>query len=64
MTHHCGSSRIYIEGLERSVTEEEILIIKRNENRLWTKSMAREDAEAMLVKAMNRKSAGEMDVYK
>ena len=64
MTNHCGSSRIYIEGLVRSVTEEEILIIKRNENRLWTRSMAREDAEATLTQAMNRKSAGEMDVYK
>ena len=64
MTHHCGSSRIYIEGLVQAVTEEEILIIKRNENRLWTRSMAREDAEATLVKAMNRKSVGEIDVYK
>jgi len=64
MTHHCGSSRIYIEGLVQAVTEDEFLIIKRNENRLWTKSMAREDAEATFVKATNRKSAGEMDVYK
>ncbi len=64
MTHHCGSSRIYIEGLVQAVTKEEILIIKRNENRLWTKSMAREDAEATLVRAMNRISAGEMNVCK
>jgi len=64
MTHHCGSSRIYIEGLVQAVAEDEFLIIKRNENRLWTRSMAREDAEATLVKAMNRKSAGEMDAYK
>ena len=66
MTHHFGSSRIYIEGLVRAITEteDEILIIKRNKNRLWTKSMAREDAEATLVQAMNRKSAREMDVYK
>ena len=64
LTHHFGSQRIYIEGLVRAVTEEEILIIKRNENRLWTRSMAREDVEATLVLAMNRKSAGEIDVCK
>ncbi len=64
MTHHCGSSRIYIEGLVQAVAEDEFLIIKRNKNRLWTKSMAREDAEVTLVRAMNRKSAGEMDVCK
>jgi hypothetical protein len=51
------SSRIYIEGLVRAVTEDSILIVKRNERRLWTKSMAREDAEATLVQAMNRRSA-------
>lgn len=48
------SSRVYIDGLIRAVSEEEIIIIKRNEKRLWTKSMAREDAEATLVQAMNR----------
>jgi hypothetical protein len=51
------SSRIYIEGLVRAVTDDSILIVKRNERRLWTKSMAREDAEATLVQAMNRQSA-------
>lgn len=48
------SSRVYIDGLVRAVSEEEIIIIKRNEKRLWTKSMAREDVEATLVQAMNR----------
>lgn len=52
------SSRIYIDGLIRSVSNEEIIIIKRNEKRLWTKSMAREDAEATLVQAMNRDRMG------
>jgi len=50
------SSRIYIEGLARAVTDDGIMIVKRNERRLWTKSMAREDIEATLVQAMNRKS--------
>lgn len=48
------SSRIYIDGLVRAVSDEEIIVIKRNEKRLWTKSMAREDAEATLAQAMNR----------
>jgi hypothetical protein len=55
-THPLASSRIYIEGLVRAVTDEHILIIKRNEKRFWTKSMAREDAEATLVQAINRES--------
>jgi hypothetical protein len=42
----------------RAVSDEQIIIVKRNENRLWTRSMAREDAEATLVQAMNRESMG------
>lgn len=52
------SARIYIDGLVRAVTDDEIIIIKRNEKRLWTKSMAREDAEATLVQAMKRDEVG------
>lgn len=48
-----GTDRIYIEGFFRVVTETEIIIIKRNERRLWTASMAREDYEATMVQAMN-----------
>ena len=51
------SKRIYVEGLARAVTDDCIIIVKRNERRLWTKSMAREDADATLVQAMNRASA-------
>ena len=31
-----------------------IMLIKRNEKRLWTRSAAREDAEATLDQSMNR----------
>jgi hypothetical protein len=44
--------RVYIDGLIRIVTDEDIVIIKRNERRLWTKSSARDDAEATMVMAM------------
>lgn len=50
------SRRVYIEGLIRVVTDTEIIIIKRNEQRLWTRSAAREDAEASLVQALNLQS--------
>jgi hypothetical protein len=54
-----GSQSIYIDGVVRAVSDEQIIIVKRNENRLWTRSIAREDAEATLVQAMNRQSVGE-----
>jgi len=46
------SRKIYINSMVRVVTDTEIYIIKRDERRLWTRSMAREDAEATLVRAM------------
>ena len=47
-----GSSRIFTDTFFRVATEREILIVKRNERRFWTKSAAREDAEAATVSAM------------
>jgi hypothetical protein len=52
-----NSHRIYIDGMIRAVTDSDIIIIKRNENRLWTRSMAREDAEATLLQAINLQDA-------
>ncbi len=46
------SKRVYIDGLIRIVSESEIAIIKRNEHRLWTRSAARDDAEASMVLAI------------
>jgi hypothetical protein len=46
------SKRVYIDGLVRIVSDEDIVIIKRNERRLWTKSSARDDAEATMLMAM------------
>lgn len=47
------SRRIYVEGMIRAVTDTFIIIMKRDERRLWTRSMAREDAEAALLQAVN-----------
>lgn len=47
------SRRIYVDSMVRVVTDTEICIVKRDERRLWTRSMARSDAEATLVQAMH-----------
>jgi len=47
------SHQIYIDGMIRVVSDTQIIIIKRNEMRLWTRSMAREDAEATLLQAIH-----------
>ena len=46
------SRNIYIDGMVRAVTDTDIIVINRNEQRLWTRSQAREDAEATLLQAM------------
>ncbi len=43
---------IYTDTFVRAVSEHEILIIKRNETRHWTRSVAREDADATITRAM------------
>ncbi len=46
------SKTIYTDSMVRAVTDTDILIVKRNEQRLWTRSAAREDAEATMLQAM------------
>jgi len=52
-----GSRRIYTDSFVRLVAEDEILLIKRNELRFWTRSAAREDAEATQLQAMQLQEA-------
>jgi len=47
-----GTSQILLDGLVHTVSDDGIIIIKRNEKRFWTRSLAREDADATLCKAM------------
>lgn len=49
-----NSSRIFIDTFFRHVSESEIIFIKRNEQRFWTRTAAREDAESALTYLMNR----------
>jgi hypothetical protein len=41
----------------RAVTEHDIIVIKRNERRLWTRTAAREDAEATLFQVIKKQQA-------
>lgn len=52
---HADSSRIFIDTFFRHLSEDArtILFIKRNEQRFWTHTAAREDAESALVRLMN-----------
>ncbi len=52
-----GSRRVYIDGLVRAVSDTDIMIIKRNERRLWTRTAAQEDAEATLLQAIHLQEA-------
>lgn len=47
------SSRIFVDTFFRHVNDQEILFIKRNEQRFWTRTAAREDAESVLTYLMN-----------
>jgi hypothetical protein len=50
---HSNSSRIFVDSFFRYVSDSEILFIKRNERRFWTRTAAREDAESALTYLMN-----------
>lgn len=56
---HAKSSRIFIDTFFRDVSEREILFIKRNERRFWTRTAAREDAESALTYLMNAENAAQ-----
>jgi len=47
-----GTSQIVLDGIVHAVSNDSIIIIKRNEKRFWTRSLAREDAESTLCKRM------------
>jgi len=52
LPHSMGVSQIVLEGLVHVVSDTGIIIVKRNEKRFWTRSLAREDAGATLCKRM------------
>jgi len=56
-----GSSAIFIDTFFRVIGEREMLFIKRNEARFWTRTAAREDAEAAMVVLMQKEQAREVE---
>lgn len=48
-----NGSRIFIDTFFRVISEREMLFIKRDERRFWTRTAAREDAESALTHLMN-----------
>jgi hypothetical protein len=53
-------SRIFVDSFFRYVSDTEILFIKRNERRFWSRTAAREDAESALTFLMNNQSAADV----
>ena len=47
-----GTSQMLLDGIVHILTDHSIIVIKRNEKRFWTRSLAWEDAESTLTKRM------------
>lgn len=47
-----GTSQILLDGIVHVISDNSIIVIKRNEKRFWTRSIAREDADSTLAKRM------------
>ena len=52
LTQPMGVSQIILDGFVHVVSDSGIILIKRNEKRFWTRSLAREDADATICKRM------------
>lgn len=46
------TSKILVDGVVHVVSDDAVIVIKRNERRFWTRSLAREDADVTLCKRM------------
>ena len=57
-----GCSSIFTDTFFRLVGEREMVFIKRNEARFWTRTAAREDAEAAMVRLMQDEERGHKEV--
>lgn len=48
-----GTSQILLDSMVHHVSNDSIIIIKRNQKRFWTRSLAREDADGTILEMMN-----------
>ncbi len=58
LPHPMGSSQIILDGVVHVVSDSGIIIIKRNEKRFWTRSLAREDADSGICKRLTEAIPG------
>lgn len=49
-----GGSRLFVDTFFRHVGDQELLFVKRNEQRFWSRTAAREDVESTLAYLMNQ----------
>jgi len=52
-----ATSQILVDGVVNVVSDNAVIVIKRNERRFWTRSLAREDADATLCRRMVESSS-------
>ena len=52
LPHPMGTSQIIMDGVVHAVSDYAVIVVKRNERRFWTRSLAREDADSTLCKRM------------
>jgi hypothetical protein len=52
LPHPMGVSQIIMDAVVHAVSDYAVIVIKRNERRFWTRSLAREDADSTLCKRM------------
>ena len=57
--------RVYVDGMVKIVNPEQIIIVKRNEVKLWTINAAMDDAGATLARAIkNNRNPGHYNAYR
>lgn len=53
-----GGSRVFVDTFFRYVGDQELLFVKRNEQRFWSRTAAREDVESILAYLLNQEVTG------
>ena len=52
-----GGSRVFVDTFFRYVGDQELMFVKRNEQRFWSRTAAREDVESTLAYLMNQETS-------
>lgn len=63
LQHPISTSYIISDGIVHVVSDESVVVIKRNEKRFWTRSLAQEDSDITLYKRAIHQSSNEKDAH-